>query len=92
MKVCSKGLNDTVDVTDVAAWDWNKNITQQTGNDGRGPENIVNAHVAEEQVHGLVEAPLECDQDYQADVRHRDEDVDEEKEYEGRGRVLGGDI
>lgn len=49
----------------------------------RGPKSIVNNHVAEEQIHGLVEAAAPEDQHYQADVRHHDEDVNKEEEDKG---------
>ncbi len=92
MKVRSKSLNDAVYVMDVPLCDWSKNITEQAGNDGCGPKNIINTHVAKQQIHGLMEAPLHGDQDYQADVRHHDENVDEEQEDKGRNGRLGGDL
>ncbi len=92
MKVSTKSLNDTVNIMNVPLCHWSKNITQQARNNGRGPERIINTHVAEEQIHGLVEAPLHQDQDHQADVGHHDEDVDEEEEEEGRNRGLRADL
>lgn len=92
MKVSTKSLNDTIAVMNVAVCAWDENVTQQARDDGRGTKNIINTHVAEEQIHGLVEAPLHGDQDNQANVCHHDEDVNEEEEDEGRSGGLGGDF
>ena len=54
------------------------------------PKDIVDAHVADEQIHGLLEALAPKDQHHQADVGHYDEDVDEEEEDEGGNKGLGG--
>lgn len=54
------------------------------------PKASLKNHVAEEQVHGLVEASAPQDQNQQADVRHHDEDVNKE-EY-GKRRNGGGNV
>lgn len=57
-----------------------------------GPQNVINTHVAEEQIHGLLEAPAPEDQSHQAEVGHHDKDVNQEEEDEGRDEGLGCDL
>lgn len=58
----------------------------------RGPKNIINAHVAEEQIHGLVEFLVPKGQNHQAHVGHNNKDVNEQEEDKRRNEGLGGDL
>lgn len=52
----------------------------------------IDAHVAEEQVHGLMLAPLSQDQQHHAQFGHHVEHVDEEEEGEGGHNGLRADL
>ena len=92
MEVSTEGLDDALIIGHEALRHGDKHVTQDPRDDGGGPEHIVNTHVAEQQVHGLVQARLHADQNHQADVGHHDEDVDEEDEDEGRDGGLRRDL
>ena len=70
-----KCLNDTSYVANVAVGTGCKYVAQQVRYDGCSSQNVVDTQVAEEQIHGLVEAPLHADKNCQANVGHHDEDV-----------------
>ncbi|KAF3840547.1 hypothetical protein F7725_006409 [Dissostichus mawsoni] len=92
IEVNTEGLEGAVDVMDVALWLRNENVTENMRCDNRSPKNVINTHVAEQQVHGLVQAAARTDQHHQRDVRHQSKDVDEEEEDEGGDGGLGGDL
>lgn len=90
MEMDEEGLSGACLVGDVAGRRLQQEVLQKLRNDDGGSEGVVEEHVAEEQVHGLLEAPAPPDQQQQADVRRHDEDVD--KEEGDKGRNGGGDV
>ncbi|TNN47462.1 hypothetical protein EYF80_042347 [Liparis tanakae] len=91
VQVDAEGLEDAAAVADEALGAGLGEAPQDVGHHHRGPQHVVHAHVAEQQVHGLPEAPRPGDQRHQAHVGRQDEDVDQEEEDEGGNGGPGGD-
>jgi hypothetical protein len=90
--VTAERLYGTLNIGNISFSTCFENITQHSRYEGGDTESIVERHVAKEDVHGLVKAPLHADHHCEADVGHHCEDVDNKEDDEGRVGRLVGDV